>query len=143
MPATSACLVRNLAGYEGPVELDAQCRCIPPLDPGSRSGYSVASGETRGTCPGRAERDPGLRAAITSARIFECVRHSEREHEQHRLVALLAQLRRELVPPARDRAPPGEHRDILLAVDLERHRPRVEADPDIALPQLLDGAVAL
>src|SRR5262245_17378861 len=51
----------------------------------------------------------------------------EPEHEQHGLVALLLELGNELMLAARDRAQARQDRDVLLAVDLERHRRRVEA----------------
>src|SRR5262245_35476199 len=68
---------------------------------------------------------------------------SEPEHKQHRLVALLLQFRRERVLANRDAAQAGEDRDILLAVDLEGHRRRVEADADIDLPDLLQRRVVI
>ena len=47
------------------------------------------------------------------------------------------------MPSLRDRAQAGHDRDILLAVDLERHRRRVEAGADIDLPQRLHGRVVV
>src|SRR5262249_39806548 len=44
------------------------------------------------------------------------------EHEQHRLVALLLQLRDERVLAERDTAQARKDRDVLLAADLEGHR---------------------
>ena len=66
---------------------------------------------------------------------------SQPEHEQHGLVALLFQLRREHVLAERDAAQARQDRHILLAAGLERHRRRVEAGADIDLPQLLHAGV--
>src|SRR5216683_7485730 len=49
------------------------------------------------------------------------LRCSKREYEQHGLVAHIAQLRREVVSSFGDRAQSRQDRNILLAVDLERH----------------------
>src|SRR5262245_2942336 len=68
---------------------------------------------------------------------------SQPEHEQHGLVALLLELGDELVLAARDRAQPRQDRDVLLAVDLERHRRRVEAGADVDLPELLHAGVVV
>src|SRR3982074_1953340 len=65
------------------------------------------------------------------------------KHEQHGLIALFLELGNELMLAARDRAQAGEDRDVLLAVDLERHRRRVEAGADIDLPQLLHRGVVV
>src|SRR5262249_11491218 len=67
----------------------------------------------------------------------------QREHEQKRLVALLPELRNELVLAAGTRAQAGQNRDILLAVDLERHGRRIEAGADIDLPKLLQRHVVI
>src|SRR5690349_19832032 len=68
---------------------------------------------------------------------------SQPENEQHGLVALLPELRREAQPSLRDRAQAGHDRDILLAVDLERHRWRIEPGSDVDLPQRLHGRVVV
>src|SRR3979411_994547 len=65
------------------------------------------------------------------------------EHEQHGLVAHFPQLRRVRMPALGDWAEPRQDRDILLAVDLERHRRRVEAAADVDLPQRLHGRVVV
>src|SRR5262245_59493464 len=70
-------------------------------------------------------------------------RASEPEHKQHRLVALLLQLRRERMLADRDAAQAREDRDILLAIDLEGHRRCIEANADIDLPELLQGRVVI
>src|SRR5258705_9804266 len=64
-------------------------------------------------------------------------RDSETEHKQHRLVALLLQLRRECMLADRDAAEAREDRDVLLAVDLERHRRPAETNNPSLLPVLL------
>src|SRR5437667_11882108 len=64
---------------------------------------------------------PPYRALATRTSIKTSL---EPEHEQHGLVALLLELRNELMLAARDRAQAREDRDVLLAVDLERHRRR-------------------
>src|SRR5450432_2277975 len=46
---------------------------------------------------------------------------SQPEHEQHGLVALFPELGRKSKLPDGDRAQASQDRDILLAVDLERH----------------------
>src|SRR5262245_66517409 len=65
------------------------------------------------------------------------------EHEQYGLVALLLELGNEQMLAAGDRAQPREDRDVLLAVDLERHRRRIEAGADVDLPELLHRRVVV
>src|ERR1700674_1863102 len=60
---------------------------------------------------------------------------------QHECVALLPELRRIDEPPSGSRARSREDRDILLAVDLERHRRRGKTGADIDLPQLVERGV--
>src|SRR5258708_13570828 len=60
---------------------------------------------------------------------------------QHECVALLPELRRIDEPPSGSRARSRDDGDILLAVDLERHRRRGKAGADIDLPQLVECGV--
>ncbi len=66
---------------------------------------------------------------------------SQREHVQHRHVALVLELRRVDQMALRIAARPGRDRQILLAVDLERHRRRREGGADIDLPELVQRGV--
>jgi hypothetical protein len=59
------------------------------------------------------------------------------EHEQHRLVAHLAKLRRVDEPGPGVAAEPRRDGDVLLAAGLEGHRRRIDAGADIDFPQLL------
>ncbi len=65
------------------------------------------------------------------------------EHEQHRLVAHLAKLRRVDEPGPGVAAEPRQDGDVLLAAGLEGHRRRVDAGADIDLPQLLKAYVVI
>jgi len=60
------------------------------------------------------------------------------EHVKHGGVALLAEFRRVGQGALAQRARAGGNRDILLAVELERHGRCREAGADIDLPQLLE-----
>src|SRR5258707_15867142 len=65
------------------------------------------------------------------------------EHEQHRLVAHLAKLRRVDEPGPGVAAEPRQDGDVLLAAGLEGHRRRVDAGADIDLPHLLKAYVVI
>src|SRR5262252_7335597 len=56
------------------------------------------------------------------------------EHEQHRLIAHLAKLRRVDEPGPGVAAEPRQDGEVLLAAGLEGHRRRVDAGADIDLP---------
>src|SRR5712675_1037561 len=66
---------------------------------------------------------------------------SQTEDVQHGRVALLLEFRGEDKFALGRRAWSRCDRDILLAVDLEGHRRRREAGPDIDLPQLVERGV--
>src|SRR5215467_9169828 len=70
-------------------------------------------------------------------------RGSQREDIKYSRIADLLQLRRidELRP--RRRAQARRDGEILLAVDLERHRRRAEAGADVDLPQLVQRSVVV
>src|SRR5262252_10558546 len=98
---------------------------------GPRVGAAAASPYRRSDPPQSSAAGRG--GSATGAAIFfanslvEARSHSQAEHEQHGLVAHLAQFGRELVAPPRDRAQPSKNRDVLLASGLERHRRGIEA----------------
>src|SRR5215208_279833 len=71
------------------------------------------------------------------------MRRSESEYEQHGLVTLILKLRNHRVLAQRDPAQARQDGNVLLAVHLERHRRRVEADPDIDPPQRLERRVVI
>src|SRR4051812_8472849 len=81
-------------------------------------------------------------ASADSLALFNVYR-SKSKHEQHGLVALLLEFRREDMLVDRDPAQAGEDRNKLLAVYFESHRRRVEADTDIDFPQLLQRRVVI
>jgi hypothetical protein len=68
---------------------------------------------------------------------------SQREHKQHRLVAHLAQFRREDEPALGNLAESRHDGDVLLAAGLECHRRGVEAAPDIDFPQRFEARVVI
>src|SRR5258708_13041443 len=68
---------------------------------------------------------------------------SQPEHVEHQRVALLLEFRRVDETRPRDRARPRDDRDILLAVDLERHRRRGKARAHVDLPQLVERGVVI
>src|SRR5215470_77040 len=85
--------------------------------------------------------DGGFRFAQPTLRSYK--RRSQREDIKHSRIADLLQLRRvdELRP--RRRAQARRDGEVLLAVDLERHRRRTEASADVDLPQLVQRGVVV
>src|SRR5215472_4319685 len=70
-------------------------------------------------------------------------RHLQSEDEQHRLIALIAQLRCQGESTFADVADAGKNGDVLLTTGLEGHGRRVEACPDIEFPDLIEAGVVI
>src|SRR5258706_14576330 len=68
---------------------------------------------------------------------------SQPEDIEHQGLALLLEFRRVGELPSRARARPRHDPDVLLAVDLERHRRRRKARTHVYLPQLVERGVVV
>src|SRR5262249_32715522 len=112
----------------------------PATTTNSRPLRTVGIQRTRAAVVARCLQIRGRRRAGA----LDCVLlRSEPEHEQHRLIALLLEFRREHMLVQCNPAQPGQDRDILPAVDLEGHWRRVESHPDVDPPELLQCGVVI
>src|SRR5258707_761502 len=92
--------------------------------------------------PNAEPRGRNARAAADCAPLPFSFR-SQPEDIEHQGLALLLEFRRVGELPSRARARPRHDPDVLLAVDLERHRRRRKARTHVDLPQLVERGVVV
>src|SRR6266436_1337007 len=124
--------------------------------PSSRASTSFLRHLSKQDVDGRDKpgHDSGKLARFYSSRFFSKAHYladrsvceevrltSQREHMQHDCIALLSEFRRIDKPRSGCRARSRDDRDILLAIDFERHRRRGKARTDVDLPQFVERGV--